>query len=211
MKSASSISFLAREMAPRIALGLYSPVIGRSPRAGSASSAPAGRPCRRRRSAGRADGGAVAPQDPGAQGVERAHGDLAAGLLADQAGDAGAQLGRGLVGEGDGQDLPRPDALDADEVRDAVGQDARLAALPAPARIRTGPSVVDGALLLGVEAGQDPLGEGLGGGLPLGQRDRLGLERRRLARLDAGPVEGLRRRLSPKCGARCGRRGSCSG
>ena len=70
---------------------------------------------------------AVAAQDPGAERVERAGLHVAAGV-ADEADDPLPQLGRGPVGEGHRQDLPRPDALDADEVGDAVGEDTRLAA-----------------------------------------------------------------------------------
>ena len=52
--------------------------------------------------------------------------DVAA-ALADEADDPLAQLGRGLVRERDGEDPPRRDALDPDEVGDAVGQHAGLA------------------------------------------------------------------------------------
>ena len=142
-----------------------------------------------------ADGRSVAAQDPGAQGMERAHCDLAARLVSDQAGDAGAQLGGRLVGERHGQDLPRPDALDADEVGDAVSQHARLAAAGAGQDEDRPVGRPNGPLLLGIEAGQDASRQRLGGSLALGQGDRLGLERRRLGRLDARPVEGLRRRL----------------
>ena len=142
-----------------------------------------------------ADGRAVAAQDPGAQGMEGAHGHLAAGLLADQADDAGPQLRGGLVGEGDGEDLPGPDAPDADEVGDAMSEDARLAAARAGQDEDRAVGRPNRPLLLRVQSGQDPLGEGIRGGLPLGQGDRLGLERRCLHGLDARPVESLRRSL----------------
>ena len=87
-----------------------------------------------------ADRLAVAAQHAGAQRVERAACDVPA-ALADEPDDPLAQLGRGPVREGDREDPPRRDALDADEVCDPVGQDPGLAR-PAPARIRSGPSVV---------------------------------------------------------------------
>ncbi len=69
---------------------------------------------------------AVAAQHPRAERVERAHGHVAR-LLADQGQDARAHLRGGLVGERHGQDLPRLDALDADEVSHPMGEHARLA------------------------------------------------------------------------------------
>ena len=69
---------------------------------------------------------AIAAQDAGAQRVERAGLDVAT-RLADEGHDPLAQLAGGAVRERDGEDLPRPDALDADQVRDPVGQDAGLA------------------------------------------------------------------------------------
>ena len=54
--------------------------------------------------------------------------------------DALAHLAGGLVGERDGEDLPRPHAP-RHEVGDAMREHARLAQ-PAPARISSGPSVV---------------------------------------------------------------------
>ena len=65
-------------------------------------------------------------QHAGAERVERARRDVAA-ALADEADDPLAQLRRGPVGEGHGQDPPWGDVLDADEVGDPVGQDAGLA------------------------------------------------------------------------------------
>ncbi len=73
-----------------------------------------------------ADGGSIAAQHTSAEGVERAHGDLAA-LVADEGEDALPHLGGSLVGEGHGQDLPWLHAFDADQVGDAVGQHAGLA------------------------------------------------------------------------------------
>src|SRR5664280_415401 len=71
----------------------------------------------------------VTTQDAGAHGMERTHGHFAAGLLTDEAGNPGPQLGRGLVGEGDGEYLPRPNATDSDQVGDTVREHPRLACL----------------------------------------------------------------------------------
>ena len=65
-------------------------------------------------------------QDLGADRMERAepgHALLGPGQRA----DAHAHLARRLVGEGDRQDLMRASAAGGDEMRDAGGQDARLA------------------------------------------------------------------------------------
>ena len=81
-----------------------------------------------------AEGLDVGAQDADAQGMERAQGRALGrfpvalpGLqVRQQLVDALLHLARGLVREGDGQDVLRRDAL-VDEVRDAVGDDARLA------------------------------------------------------------------------------------
>jgi hypothetical protein len=70
-----------------------------------------------------------------------------------------------------------------------MGQDARLAAACSGQDQYRAVRGLDGALLLGIEAGQDSSGQGFGGGLPFGQGHRLGLERRRLARFEAWAVE----------------------
>ncbi len=75
-----------------------------------------------------ADCNTFTAQHPSAEGVKGAHRHLAAGFLSHQPDDAGAQLGCRLVGERDGEDLPRPNALDADQVGDSMSQHARLAA-----------------------------------------------------------------------------------
>ncbi len=127
----------------------------------------------------------------------------------DQADDPLAELGGGPVGERDREDPPRGDALDADEVRDPVRQDPRLA--------RAG-------------AGQDeqrPVGRGDGAGLLRVQRpDDLGLARGRRAAMIAGsgggaggrgrdrrprspgrpPRAATRARPGPRCPARRRRR-----
>ena len=53
--------------------------------------------------------------------------------------DALLHLARGLVGEGDGEDLVRPGGAGLEEVRDAGGE-RRVLPVPAPASTRTGPS-----------------------------------------------------------------------
>ncbi len=64
----------------------------------------------------------LAPQHPRADGVERAHRHIAR-RRADQLLQALFHLGGGLVGEGDGQDVPRQHPLLAHEPGDAVGND----------------------------------------------------------------------------------------
>ena len=71
-----------------------------------------------------ADVAGVLPEEPGAKAVKRAHPDLLAGR---EHGQATLHLVGGLVGEGEGDDLPGGDAL-GQQVRDAVRDDARLAA-----------------------------------------------------------------------------------
>ena len=70
--------------------------------------------------------GAVTPQQPGAEGVEGARGEVSEGRVADELLQAAAQLLGRLVGEGDGHDLPRGDVEVADEIGDPMGQDTRL-------------------------------------------------------------------------------------
>ena len=130
--------------------------------------------------------------------MEGAHRDLVAGLLPHQAGDAGTQLRGGLVGEGDGQDLPGPDALDADEIGDSMGKNSRLAAARAGQDQHWTVRGSDRPLLLRVQARQDPSRQRLRGGLAFGQGYRLRLERRRLRGFDARPVKGLGRGLVGK-------------
>ena len=70
---------------------------------------------------------AVATQDTRADRVEGPRLHVPA-RLADERQDSLTKFGGSLVGERHGQDLPRPDALDPDQVRDPMGQHARLAA-----------------------------------------------------------------------------------
>ena len=107
---------------------------------------------------------AVAPEDPGAERVERARLDVAA-RLADERDDPLAQLAGGPVRERHREDLPRPDALDADEVRDAVGEDARLAAAGAGEDEERAIGRRDGPRLLRIQVPDDLLGALRGGEL----------------------------------------------
>jgi hypothetical protein len=69
----------------------------------------------------------VAAQHPRADGVEGAQPLHPLHHAADQRADAVLHLARGLIGEGDGQDLPRPGAPCGENVRQPRGQHARLA------------------------------------------------------------------------------------
>ena len=89
-----------------------------------------------------------------AERVERAGHDVPA-ALADEADDPLAQLGGGPVGEGDREDPPRGDVLDADQVGDPVGQDAGLARAGAGEDQQRALGRRDGARLLGVERPDD--------------------------------------------------------
>ena len=111
---------------------------------------------------------AVAPQHAGAQRVERARLDVLAGV-ADEVRDPLPELARGAVGERHGEDPVRPDGLDADQVRDPVGDDARLARPGAGEDEQRAVGRRDGPGLLGVHPRQDLLGAGLAARL-----DRLG-------------------------------------
>ncbi len=70
-----------------------------------------------------ADARRPAPEEPGAERVERR--DRDGRLLSEELLDAFAHLARGLVGEGYGEDVPRRDSL-LGEVGDASRDDARL-------------------------------------------------------------------------------------
>ena len=76
-------------------------------------------------------------------------------VFADERVDAVAHLARGLVGEGNGEDAPRADVLLADEVGDAVGDDARLAGA-GPGEDQQRPvGLLDGFALAGVKGFED--------------------------------------------------------
>ena len=127
----------------------------------------------------------VGAQHPRAGRVEGGHPHRPRGAP-DQLLDPLAHLRRGLVGEGDRQDLARPRGAGRQQVGDAVGQD------PGLTRARSGdhqqrPLFVEHRLALrSVELGQqplDPVGARLGGGSLAGvfgvrRRLRLGLQHR---------------------------------
>ena len=69
----------------------------------------------------------IPPKDPGAGGVKGADPGLGGGLLPRQLLNPLLHFGRGLVGKGQGQNVPRRDPV-VDEVRDPVGQGPGLAA-----------------------------------------------------------------------------------
>ena len=69
----------------------------------------------------------VAAQDLHADGMEGAEPRHALDHLADDLADAVLHLARRLVGEGDGEDLARPGAAEAEDVGDAHGEHAGLA------------------------------------------------------------------------------------
>ena len=91
--------------------------------------------------------------------------DVAA-ALADEADDPLAQLGRGLVRERHREDPPRRHALDADQVRDPVGQHAGLARAGAGQDQQRAVGRGDRARLLRVEGPDDLLARGPGGPRP---------------------------------------------
>ncbi len=76
-----------------------------------------------------------------------------------------AHLGGGLVGEGDGQDLPGADALVGDHVGDAHGEDARLSGTGAREHEERPARGLDGLALGGVEPLEVELGP-VGRGTP---------------------------------------------
>ena len=103
------------------------------------------------------DLGRLAAQDAHARGVE-GHDPHRPGAGSDELLDPLAHLGGGLVGEGDGQDLPRLGPPGGEQVRDAVGEHPRLAR-PGAGDDEQGATVVQDCLALGgVEAGDELLG-----------------------------------------------------
>jgi hypothetical protein len=122
-------------------------------------------------------GAAVTSEYAGAQGVECAHCDFPAGLLPDQSDDSGPQFRRRLVRERDRQDLPRPNALDADQIGDSMRQDASLAAAGAGQNENRSVRRRDRSTLLWIEPAQNPLRESVGRSLALRFSHRRRLER----------------------------------
>ena len=100
----------------------------------------------------------LAAQDARAGGVERADGQRLRRVVAEHLVQPGAHLAGGLVGEGDGEDVPRRDAHLRQHPGDAVGEHAGLPG-PRPGEhqhgaIRRG----NGSLLLRVECLQEWMG-----------------------------------------------------
>src|SRR4029079_49037 len=124
-----------------------------------------------------ADRLAVAAQDASAERVEGARVDVATGL-ADERDDPLAQLPGGAIRERDREDRPGPDVPDPDQVRDAVGEDAGLAAAGAGQDQQRALGCRDGPCLLGVEALDDLVSATLG--VPLAGRLLPRLEREAL-------------------------------
>ena len=102
----------------------------------------------------------VGAQHPRAGGVEGHHPHRARDA-ADEQLDALAHLGRGLVGEGDREDLARLGLAGADQVRDPVREHARLARAGAREDQQRPFAVRDGVALGRVQA----LEEGVDGGV----------------------------------------------
>ena len=101
----------------------------------------------------------LAAQDAHAGAVE-GHDPHGPGARADQARDALAHLGRGLVGEGDGEHLAGLHAAGGQQVGDAVGQHPGLARAGAGDDEQRAALVEHGLALLGVEPGEQLLGVG---------------------------------------------------
>ena len=95
----------------------------------------------------------VAAQDAHARRVERRHPHLL-GHRADERRHPVLHLVGGLVGEGDGEDLERADALVADQVGDAVGEHPGLARPGAGHDEQRALGVGDGLGLDGVQPGE---------------------------------------------------------
>ena len=156
---------------------------------------------------------AVGTEDPGRERVERARNNVAS-ALADEADDPLSELRGGPVGEGDREDPPRGDVLDADQVRDPVGQDARLARPRASQDEQRTLGGRHGPGLLRVERPDDLLLPGLDRRGPSDRIGRLRLSGRvlRVGRCVAHPggLVGDRhrcRRQVGEDGPGCGRRG----
>ena len=108
----------------------------------------------------------IAPEDAEGLAVEGA--DVDPGRhAADEVDDALAHFVGGLVGEGDGEDVPGGDA-GGDEIGDAAGDDAGLAGAGAGEDEQGAVDVVDGGALLGVQTaeieGQEAGGRRMVGG-----------------------------------------------
>ena len=126
-----------------------------------------------------------------AHGVEGAH-PHAAGAAGKQRVEALAHLGRRLVGERDGEHLPRTDALVGHHVRDAVREHARLARARAGKHQERAVRTEHGVALSGVEAVDVDGGGAVGGGGGCGRRRGGGLR--------GGGLRGRCRLRGASCG-----------
>jgi hypothetical protein len=102
----------------------------------------------------------VGAQHAGTRGVE-GHDPHGADGPADEELDPLAHLVRGLVGEGDRQDLVGARLPRVDQVRDPVGEDARLARACARQHQERAVGVQDGLALGVVEALEEAVDEGV--------------------------------------------------
>ena len=125
----------------------------------------------------------VAAQDLDADGVEGAEPRHALDHLADVFADPLLHLARRLVGEGDGEDFGGPRPAQAQDVRDAGGEDAGLAGSGAGQHQHRAVQRLDRELLLGVQPGE------IRGAGPCGHRTRGNAARRRGGRRRCG--EGI--------------------
>ena len=113
----------------------------------------------------------IAPEDAEGLAVEGA--DVDPGRhAADQVDDALAHFVGGLVGEGDGEDVPGGDA-GGDEIGDAAGDDAGLAGAGAGEDEQGAVDVVDGGALLGVQTAEIERHEAGGRGVVGGAHGRF--------------------------------------
>ena len=93
-------------------------------------------------------------EDLGCDRMEGAQPAQTLGLRADQVSDPLAHLARGLVGEGDGQDLPRPRPVGGQDVGQTGGQDPRLARARARQHQNRPVRDLDRTALFRIESGQ---------------------------------------------------------
>ena len=96
----------------------------------------------------------LAPQQPGAESVKRRQPD-ALPVLANQRLDALAHLARGLVREGHRQHLVGPGMAVADEIGDAIRDDARLPRPGAGEDEQRPIAMKHGFALFGVQLGEE--------------------------------------------------------
>ena len=117
--------------------------------------------------------GGVRAHDAGGGGVERRDGDGGGGLVADERGEAHAQLLGRADGERQREDLARLHAAAREERRDARGEDPGLAGAGAGEHQQRAVAMLDDAALLVAERGhaRDPVGVaggcGVGGHRPV--------------------------------------------